>query len=317
MTEDLSTDTHGGRDLRAEVMAVKQARGWSQKDLSARIGMSQTTFNQWLHNTYPGDVAAQDSKVSRFLDSLSEEARVVAARAVSPEFVRTETADQIWSMLAFAQHAPDITVVAGAPGVGKTLTARAYQSAGTNVWIATMDPDLNTPTKMLVEIALAVGVGVRNAANVRRDIGAKIDRSGGLIVIDEAQHLNRAALDMLRSVHDRYGVGIALLGNHGLFAGIAVAKASEGFAQFFSRVGMRRLFTAPKDTDVKQLLDAWEIGEQDMRAYLARVASQAGGLRSVDKCLRAATTVAAGLGEPLSLRAVKAAWDHRQTRDAA
>lgn len=311
-------EPEGGRDLRAALRAEMQTRGWSQALTAGRMeGVSQTTLNQWLSGKYPGDVGAVDAKVQRLLDSLSEGAKVVAARAVSPGFMRTDTAAQVWAMLAFAQHSPDMTVVAGAPGVGKTMTARGYQAAGSNVWIATMDPDLSTPTKMLVEIAAALSLPVRNNATVRREIGERINRSGGLIVVDEAQHLNRAALDMLRSLHDRYGVGVALLGNHGLFAGTSVSSASDGFAQFYSRVGMKRLFAAPKRSDVDQLLDAWSVTDREMRAYLARVAGQPGALRAVDKCLRAATTVAAGLGEPLTLRALKAAWEPGAGRDAA
>lgn len=296
-------------DLRARLRAEMTARGWSQSTTAARIeGVSQTTLNQWLSGKYPGDVAAVDAKVQRLLDSLTEGARVVSARAVSPAWMRTETAEAVWSMLAFAQHSPDIAVIASAPGVGKTVTARAYRAAGTNVWIATMDPDLSSPSKMMAEIATALGLPIRNNATVRRDIGERIANTGGLLIVDEAQYLSRAALDMLRSLHDRYQIGLALLGNHGFFAGVAVSRASDGFAQFFSRVGARRCFEGPRAGDVEQLLDAWGVEDAEARRFLISVAGKPGALRSLDKCVKAGVALAAGDGAPLTARHLKEAW---------
>jgi DNA transposition AAA+ family ATPase len=296
-------------DLRARLRAEMTARGWSQSAAAARIeGVSQTTLNQWLNGKYPGDAAAVDVKVRRLLDSLTEGAKVVSARAVSPQWMRTETAEAIWSMLAFAQHSPDIAVIASAPGVGKTATARAYRGAGSNVWIATMDPDLGSPAKMMSEIATSLGLQVRNNATVRRDIGERIANTGGLLIVDEAQYLSRAALDMLRSLHDRYDVGLALMGNHGFFAGVAVSRASDGFAQFFSRVGARRCFEGPRQGDVARLLDAWGVEDAEARRFLTAVAAKPGALRALDKCVKAGIALAAGDGEALSARHLKEAW---------
>jgi DNA transposition AAA+ family ATPase len=295
--------------LRARLRAEMQARAWSQSAAAARIeGVSQTTLNQWLGGKYPGDVAAVDAKIRRLLDSLGEGDKVVAARAVSPAWMRTETADTIWSMLAFAQHSPDIAVIASAPGVGKTVTARAYRAAGAHVWIATMDPDLASPSKMMTEIAVSLGLPIRNSAMVRRDIGERIANTGGLLVVDEAQYLTRAALDMLRSLHDRYQIGLALLGNHGFFAGVAVSRASDGFAQFFSRVGARRCFEGPRPGDVTQVLDAWGVEDAEARRFLSGVAGKPGALRAVDKCVKAGIALATADGAPLSARHLKEAW---------
>src|ERR1035437_1267786 len=42
--------------------------------------------------------------------------------------------------------------------------------------------------------------------------------TGGLLVIDEAQHLSVAALDQIRSIHDATDLGIALVGNQQVYA---------------------------------------------------------------------------------------------------
>jgi len=301
------------QDMRQRLRAAMARHGWSQADAAKRIaGASQTTLNQWLNGKYPGDEAAISARVGRMLAGLEDGARVTARRAASPGWMRTPTANTIWAMLTQAQHAPDMVVLAGAPGLGKTMTARAYAAAGSNVWIATMDPTMKGANAVLTEVACEMGVKPGSPTLLRRQIGERLEGSGGLIIVDEAQHPSRPALDMLRSLHDRYGVGVALLGNHGFYGGTAIASRADNFAQFFSRVGVRRRLETPADGDVAMLLDAWEIEDGAARKWLSLIAAKPGALRAVDKCIKAAWALAQGAGEqpngPDFARHLKAAW---------
>lgn len=298
-----------GGDLPARLRAEMARRGWSQGDAAKRVkGVSQTTLNQWLNGKYPGDVASVNDRVSRLLAALEDGQRVVARRVASPEWLRTPTADTIWTMLTQAQHAPDMVVLAGAPGLGKTMTAQAYAQAGANVWIATMDPTMKGANAVLMEVAFAMDLRPGSPVTLRRQIGERLEGSGGLIVVDEAQHPSKPALDMLRSLHDRYQIGVALLGNHGFYGGTAISSRADNFAQFFSRVGLRRRLEQPSAQDVAMLLDAWGIEDAPARKWLATVAGKPGALRAVDKCVKAAAALAAGLGAEMGVEHLRAAW---------
>lgn len=296
-------------DLRARLRAEMARHGWSQADTARRMeGVSQTTLNQWLNGKYPGSAREVEARVERFLATVAAGEALIAARVTSPAWIETPTARTIWAMLAQAQHAPDIVVIAGSPGLGKTETAKAYAAANSNVWIATMDTTMRGANWVLTEVALSMGVRPGSPAGLRRQIGERIDGTGGLIVIDEAQHPAKPALDMLRSLHDRYGIGLALLGNHGFYGGTSVGGRSDNFAQFFSRVGARRRFEGASDEDVRLLLDAWGIEDGEARRFLLQVASRPGALRAVDKCVKQGMAIAAAQGETLLAAHLKAAW---------
>lgn len=296
-------------DLPARLRAEMTRRGWSQAEMARRVkGVSQTTLSQWLNGRYPGDAAAVNDRVARLLAALADGDRVASRRATSPGWLRTPTADTIWTMLTQAQHAPDMVVLAGAPGLGKTMTAQAYAQAGANVWLATMDPTMKGANAVLLEVAYAMELRPGSPQTLRRQIGERLEGSGGLIVVDEAQHPSKPALDMLRSLHDRYQIGVALLGNHGFYGGTAISSRADNFAQFFSRVGVRRRLEQPSAQDVTMLLDAWGIEDAAARKWLATVAGKPGALRAVDKCVKAAAALAAGLDAEMGVEHLKAAW---------
>jgi DNA transposition AAA+ family ATPase len=278
----------------------------SQSAAAKQIGVSAATLSQWLGAKYGGDNDAVEASVARWLD-----ARGVAASAPRPikiDFQRTETAERLWAMFTQAQHVPSIVVCAGVPGIGKTSTAKAYRDANPSVWLVTLDPLTVSPAQVLAEIAEAVGVQLGSHTTLRNRIGQRLEGSGGLLIIDEAQHMNAKALDMVRSLYDRYGVGIALAGNFGLFGGTAIPNKTHGLAQFFRRVTKRAKFERVSDRDVQVILDAWQVRDPDQRKFLALVAAKPWGLGGVQNVLFEAATLAAGEGQPMGVRHLRLAW---------
>lgn len=305
--EEVST----AHDLRARMRTAMDNHGLSQSAAAARIGMSAAVLNQWLGGKYKGDVAAFEVKVLRFLDG-GLEAAAAMPRVVVPEWQPTQTAQRIMAMLTAAQYGPDIVVIAGVPGVGKTRTVRHYATQHPQVWHATMDPAVRSPSSVMTEIAITMGVPPGSPQTLRERLGERMRGTVGLLVVDEAQNLSgptgRQSLDLLRSLHDRYGIGLALVGNDGFYAGVAATSRQDNFAQFFSRVGARKRFPAPTREDVDVMLDAWGIDGVDERRFLSQVADKMSALRGLEKTIRAAMHMASGPGEAMGLRHLKAAW---------
>ncbi len=212
-----------------------------------------------------------------------------ATPAALPTWVETPTATRIMGALSYAQALPDIALVYGGTGVGKTCVARQYASAGVHVWIATMTPATSGVVPALEEVCAAVGVPVANgAAPLHRAIVQRITGTGGLLIVDEAQHLIPAALDQLRSIHDAGGIGLALLGSRDLHTRMAGGDAATTLERLRGRIGRRLALGASTANDAEAMAEACGVPAGGARKLLGEVAAKAGGLRSVAKLLRLA-----------------------------
>lgn len=294
--------------LRDQVRAVMEAEGLSQADVARDSGVAYGTFSGWLGGTYQGRNDRVAGEVQIWLASREERKRAAAVVPRSPGFVETRSATAFLEALRYAQVMPEISVVAGGAGIGKTTAAERYAATNPNVWLATMDPSTAGVHGMLAELAEVMGVVERVAMRMPRAIGRKIAGSGGLIVIDEAQHLQPVALDMLRSLYDRHGVGVALIGNETVYARLEGEGRKASFAQLFSRIGVRVTQARPRAEDVCALIAAWEVAEPEQVRLLKAIAAKPGGLRSLTKCLQLAGMLAAGAGETRGLAHIRAAW---------
>lgn len=306
MSSETMTDVTA---VRQRVRATMDAHTISLNQLARQVGdMSTATLSQWLNEKYKGDNTRIAERLEMWLRGLEDRIGVRTMQAAAPAFQRTQTSERIWSMMMVAQRAPTMVVAAGVPGVGKTMTAKAYAAENTNVWLATMDPTVVTPAQVLAEIGRSMRIDVGNANTLRDRLGERMEGAQGLLIIDEAQHANPKALDMIRSLHDRYGVGIAFLGNYGLFAATSAPSKTHGFAQFYRRVMQRARFEGPATADVALMLDAWGITDPGQRKFLTQVAGKMWGLSGISNTIAQATALAVGAGEELAEKHLKAAW---------
>ncbi len=227
--------------------------------------------------------------------------------AAAADWIETPTAVRIAAALAIAQTTADVAIVYGAAGVGKTCTARHYAGDVPDVWIATMTPATASVVPALEEVCAAVGIPASNgAAPLHRSIVKRLAGTDGLLIVDEAQHLQPAALDQLRSIHDAAGIGLALLGSRDVYARLVGGDQAAALDRLRSRVGRRLHLTATTPEDAAVLAGAWGIGSAEARKTLAEIGAKSGGLRAVAKVLRLAALQADG--PTLTDAAVRAAW---------
>ena len=206
-----------------------------------------------------------------------------------PTWVETPTATRIMGALSYAQALPDIAVVCGGSGIGKTYAARQYASTGAHVWIATMTPATSGVVPALEEVCAAIGIPAANgAAPLHRAIVQRITGGAGLLIVDEAQHLIPAALDQLRGIHDASGIGLVLLGSRDLHTRMAGGDAATTLERLRGRIGRRLALGASTASDAEAMAEACDVPAGGARKLLGEVAAKAGGLRSVAKLLRLA-----------------------------
>ncbi len=297
MNNIVELDTTRGRDLRAEIAALQASNSkLTQAEIARQSGVGSTRINQWLNGRYPGDNAALEQDIARWVDAYRERELQRRALPAAPAWVSTPSAERVLAALAYAQTAGDIAVIYGGAGLGKTTAILQYQRISPNVWHATMSPCMATVVPCYEEVADALGLRElpQGASRIQRALVKRIAGTKGLLVVDEAQHLSVGALDGLRALHDATGVGVALVGNEAVYARMTGGNRAAYLDRLYSRVGKRvRLLRSTQD-DVDALLSAWGISDRAIRNRLRQVGGDHGGLRSVTKVLRLASMLAGG-----------------------
>lgn len=289
--------------LRAAVSAIVAA-GTPRTKIAREAGINESTLSLWHTGKYTGDNAKIDDQVAQYL--ASREARATAKQRLpaAPIWVDTPTAEAFIAALEYAQFANDIVAITGEAGVGKTTASRRYEATHPNVWMMTAQPVTGTPNFAMRELARVLSITEKSAGERAGLIVGRVRGTGGLIVVDEAQHLTPAAIDQLRSIHDAAGVGLALVGNATVRE--RLGGVSQQLAQLHSRVGMRVKRDKPLNADIVALLNAWGVEGATERKLLMHIARKPGALRGLTKVLRVAGMLADGA--PIGEAHIATAW---------
>lgn len=299
--------------IRIEARQIAEAEFSSIAAAAKDAGVAYSTFSAFLNGTYAGNNDKVAGDVQIWIQARRDRRQTAAVLPRSPAFQLTPTATHILSILEWCQTAADFGVIVGGAGIGKTSSLRHYQQTHPNVWLATMEETTGSVNGMLREIVETMGIAERSNSEFARALRRRMTGTNGLLIVDEAQHLAPAALNQLRSLHDRAGVGIVVAGNEEIYSRIDGGKSR--FAQLASRVGMRMSQPRPQAQDVCQMIQAWEITDPAEIKYLKQVGNKPGALRTLDKVLKLASMLALGADEPRGLRHLRAAYEQRNPGD--
>ena len=134
----------------------------------------------------------------------------------------------------YARFAPTIAVIYGGAGVGKTTALRHYAKTRPRTWLVTAAVARKTTSAILM--ALVESPGLRGFAYRVDSLYSEAlvlmgrsrdDEANGLLIIDEAQHLETPAFDAIRAFHDEAKIGIAYAGNEEVYSRIHGKKRSR------------------------------------------------------------------------------------------
>lgn len=294
-------------ELRERVRAIIDAEGLSQNQVAKEAGLKPATFSQWLSDSYPGNNEKIALAVSNWIARRAAGQELAAVMPVVPVWIDMPTARRIYGALNYAQLAGDIATVYGGAGLCKTTTIKRYREKQPNVWVVTATPATASVGVLLEEMALSMGLRdfALHPAKLQRAIVRQVADTGGLIIVDEAQHLTKNALEAARSIHDATGIGLALCGNASIYNRL-YGGGNNGFAQLFSRVGKRVALSKPTAGDVVALAGAFGVSGKAELAVLEDVGRRPGALRMVTKTLRLAAVLAAG--QPIARTHIEASW---------
>jgi DNA transposition AAA+ family ATPase len=254
----------------------------SQTAIARAIGKSPATVNQYLKGAYKGDVNALENSLGQYIKRF-EEKQTEASRG-HDSFVHTRTAKRILEFLHMAHIDGEIQVLYGEAGLGKTKALREYASQHPDVIFIESDP-CYTSRVILDEICQRLGINTSgNMHELTSAIVNKLRDSGRLLIIDEAELLPYRALEILRRIHDKTGIGMVLAGMPRLIINL---KGKRGeFKQLYSRVGFAmNLGTVLPRTDIIELSEALIPGYGEILADVLVTESRGNG-RRLSKLLR-------------------------------
>lgn len=216
------------------------------------------------------------------------------------DFTETQTSKDIWRSLDMVRsiNGTAMTMISGAPGVGKTLTVKQFcRSLGHDAIY--MQAAKGEGTAWNFAIALAGGWGYHfphfnTLAQARQTFTSYIGK-GSLVVIDEAQYLNqRNARNGLVGEAYEWFRGVAEDGRFDVvFCGdLTLASAIQSFPQLNSRMRRPIVIKAATENDVKAVAGGSGFESRATIRVLHAVAVLPGGLRNVENVLRTAIAFA-------------------------
>lgn len=285
-------------DLRERIRMISEAgNGYSQARIAKEAGVSSATLSQFLGGSYAGNLQAVGLKVSNWLRSYDDKAGSESLPQ-APSWVDTPTSRRILGDLRYAQLAADLVLIVGGAGIGKTKAIEQYAAISPNVWHVEMTAATASLLSALEEIALVVGVReyARSAPYLQRAIAQKVRGTGGLLVIDEAQHLTVQALDQIRWFNDRCDIGLVLAGNDRVYTQLTGGNRAAYLDRLYSRVGKKTHIKRATVGDADSIIKAWGIDDTGCRDRIRDIAAKPGALRVLNKVLRLAATYAQAQG---------------------
>lgn len=311
--EELSTEgaTQDDAQIRAafEIAVTEDGRPLAQ--IAPSTGVNYATLSAWRAGKYQGRNDRIASQVQQWLVAREAKKRTENSLPEIPGFVMTPTASRIIEVLERTRVLPDMGVIAGGPGIGKTKALEWYAAQTPNVWVVTMQPCLGEISAMMEVIGATLGSNLRvyrkaeRAASIIRMLTGK----QGLLIIDEAQHLPPALMDQLRSFHDIADVGIAMAGNETVFSRFGADRRTPQFAQLFSRVGQRFARKELTKGDLDVLIGAWGLTDDGAAKAARAIGRRPGAARGMTKALRMAFVLARAEGRDQPNQAdVEMAW---------
>ncbi|WP_140186164.1 AAA family ATPase [Providencia stuartii] len=283
-----------------ELTTMMNNKGWSQAQAARGIGVSTAVINQFLQNKYNGDVNAVEEKVRQFISREQERDK---SRRIKPVYVDTLMARKGRDVIRMAHMDSDINVIYGDAGMGKTMIIRQYAKENLNAVLIEADPGY-TARVVLEELCNKLGLSKRgNMHELSESIIQNLRDSGRIILVDEAENLPYRALETLRRIHDKSGVGIVLAGMPRLILNL---KGKRGeYKQLYSRVGFAlRMGEALPEDDITNMITTMlpEASEPEVLNALYKACK--GNARRLFKFLRGISNGSQISGQPIDVQMV-------------
>jgi DNA transposition AAA+ family ATPase len=209
------------------------------------------------------------------------------------DFVRTETAQDIWQTLDLLRHRPEpgVAMIAGAPGTGKTKTLSAFLAElGHDALRLEVACGEGKPSGVGYSLLRAFGMqGNGMSLPAMRETLVRYIGRGRLLVLDDAHNLQPQGADWVRCLAEDGGFDLVLCG------GLDLPHLVNKIASLRGRVHSARPVIVKRVSlgDVESLVDGTAFAtEPAIKALHAVAQVYDGGFRNVEAAMLQATLFA-------------------------
>jgi DNA transposition AAA+ family ATPase len=260
------------------VGSPEEGKRISQSKAAQAIGYSSGVVSAYKSMTYNGNIKALEERIEAWL---KREARRVSR--IDVPTVETSVIAQMRKAIALAHDEADIAVIVGEAGTGKTTAIRRYEAESHSAFVVEVDPAFSK-TVLIAEIARAIGVDSKgNSTVVISRIVEALRERDSVLIIDEADYLSDACLELLRRViNDKAETGVVLVGLPRLE--YKLRNLRNDHEQLTSRVGVFLKLDKMKKADAAKILsNVWQsLTTETVDAF---VKMAAGSVRSLVKLM--------------------------------
>ena len=263
-------------ETRKQLAALMQQYSKTQKQISKETDLSTATISQFLDGSYKGD----NEKIKSILDKYIEMTKDRGNNSPGVTFYKDlyNTKETLF-ICRYAHLNNDIALICGEAGAGKTTALNYYKDNNIGGVMVTADPCCSSSLGILKRVTKTLNRATKSDKSVMMDdLIEHLKGSNKLLIIDEADHLTLSALQTIRTLNDKAGIGVVLSGNDKIYKQMYSGQKSYEFDQIKTRaIARRRVMNSYTVDEISKIFNTTE---KNLIAILFNIAEQ--------ECLRTA-----------------------------
>ena len=248
-------------DIKTELRSLMEAKGFSMGFVSTATGIAKSTISMWMNDTYKGKIDKINDKINNFIQREKE-------RSVENDlpFVDISIVKYVSEIGRLCHTQGKIGVCVGRAGLGKTVAVKKYAKEFLDSILIESDSGY-TAKSLLKEIHRRLGLsGKGSVYDLMDEVVRKLNQSGRLLIVDEAENLPYRALEITRRIHDKTGVGVLLIGRSILLENLK--GYNNQYDQLYSRVKYTKIIDGLLIQDIEKILASIGQDTQLAETYL-------------------------------------------------
>lgn len=236
-------------DIRAELRELMNSNNYSTAFVANATGLAKSTISMWLNGNYNG-------KNDKITDAMNNFIQREKERSVENDlpFVDISIVKYVSEIGRLCHTQGKIGVCVGRAGLGKTVAVKKYTKDFQDSILIESDSGY-TAKSLLKEIHRRLGLsGKGSVYDLMDEVVRKLNQSGRLLIVDEAENLPYRALEITRRIHDKTGVGVLLIGRSILLENLK--GYNNQYDQLYSRVKYTKIIDRLLIQDVIKILES-------------------------------------------------------------
>ena len=235
-------------DIRAELKELMEAKNYSTSYIAAATGVAKSTISMWINDNYNG----KNDKITDIINNFIQREKERAVNNDLP-FADISIVKYVTEIGRLCHTQGKIGVCTGKAGLGKTVTVKRYTKEFLDSILIESDSGY-TAKSLLKEIHRRLSLsGKGSVYDLMDETIRKLNQSGRLLIIDEAENLPYRALEITRRIHDKTGIGVLLIGRNILLENLR--GYNNQYDQLYSRVKYTKIIDKLLIQDVRKILE--------------------------------------------------------------